>query len=58
MEFKVKGNFDMGSNKKQKFEKVIEAKNKDTAIEKTYSILGSKNRAKRRQIDIKEIEQI
>ncbi|WGI16766.1 50S ribosomal protein L18Ae [Methanonatronarchaeum sp. AMET-Sl] len=56
MEFEVNGYFDMGSNKNQKFKKVIEAENEETAREKIYSILGSKHRAKRRQIQIKEIK--
>ncbi|RZN63479.1 50S ribosomal protein L18Ae [Methanonatronarchaeum sp. AMET6-2] len=58
MKFKVNGKFEMGVNKQQKFEKIIEAQNKDTAIERIYSVLGSKHRVKRRQIEIDEIEKL
>ncbi len=56
MKFKINGYFDMGSNKNQKFQKTVDAENKDIAREKIYSILGSKHRVKRPQIQITEIE--
>lgn len=58
MDYEIKGKFKMGRNKNQKFSKEVEAKNKEFAKEKIYSILGSKHRVKRRDIEIWEIKQI
>jgi len=58
MEYKVKGRFDMGRSKGQKFEKIIEARSEVDAEEKIYSLIGSKHKVKRRNIDIKSIRNV
>lgn len=52
--FQVKGVFKMG-NRNNRFTKVIESNNEKNAIEKVYSLLGSEQRLKRRNIKIKEV---
>ncbi|OFV68008.1 MAG: 50S ribosomal protein L18Ae [Candidatus Syntrophoarchaeum caldarius] len=52
--FQVKGVFKMGS-RNNRFTKVIESNNEKNAIEKVYSLLGSEQRLKRRNIKIKEV---
>ncbi|PTD94039.1 50S ribosomal protein L18a [archaeon SCG-AAA382B04] len=56
MKFEIKGYFKMGKTSHQKFRKEVEAKNKEFAKEKVYSIIGSKHRVKRRDIEIKDIK--
>jgi|Deesub1362A_J573_1020465.scaffolds.fasta_scaffold11255_2 large subunit ribosomal protein LX len=41
-----------------KFTKDLVAENDEEAVEKTYSIIGSKHGLKRRQIEIKSVEEI
>ena len=55
--FKVTGNFRKGK-KSQIFTKEICGKNKQEAEEHVLSIIGSKHRAKRREITIEKIEKI
>jgi len=55
--FRVTGNFRKGK-KRQIFTKEICVKNKQEAEEYVFSIIGSKHRAKRREITIEKIEKI
>lgn len=57
MKYEVKGYFKMGRTSHQKFTKQVEAENEEFAKEKIYSIIGSKHRVKRRNIEIKEIKE-
>ena len=55
--FRITGTFQMGS-KNQHFTKEIIADTTDRAKELTYTIIGSKHRAKRNLISFTEIEEI
>jgi len=52
--FQVQGAFKIG-RRNNRFTKVIESNNEKNAIEKVYSLLGSEQRLKRRNIRIKEV---
>jgi large subunit ribosomal protein LX len=55
--FRITGNFRKGK-KIQKFTKELLVKNKQEAEEHVLSIMGSKHRAKRKEITIEKIEKI
>jgi len=55
--FRVNGTFRMGRNL-QKFTKEVLEESEGSAEEKVLSIIGSKHRVKRTNIDIKEIKEI
>ncbi|OKY79204.1 MAG: Ribosomal protein L20A [Candidatus Methanohalarchaeum thermophilum] len=58
MNYEIKGTFNMGLNRNQKFKKEVEAENDEYAREKIYSILGSKHGVKRSKIQINSIEKL
>ena len=55
--FKVSGNYKKGK-KSHKFTKEVLGENKQGAQEYIYSIIGSKHRVKRREIQIEKVEEI
>ncbi len=57
---RVKGKFRMGrkSSEWQRFTKEVISENEDEAVEKVYSLLGSKHRVKRTNIEIYKTEKI
>lgn len=55
-EFEVKGKYLEKENKK-KFSKKIKSLSEKTAKEKTYALIGSKHKVKRRHIEIEEIKE-
>ncbi len=57
MDFMIKGNFKAG-NKWEKFSKKITSLNKNLALEKTYSLIGSEHGLKRSLIKIESAEEV
>ncbi|HDM25656.1 MAG TPA: 50S ribosomal protein L18a [Thermoplasmatales archaeon] len=55
--FRIEGSFKMGE-KLQPFKKEIIAETKDSAIEKIYSVFGSRHRVKRKEIKIENIQEL
>lgn len=57
---RVKGKFRMGRRKGdfQRFSKEMISETKEDAIEKIYSVLGSKHRTKRTNIHIYEVSEV
>jgi large subunit ribosomal protein LX len=55
--FRVTGTFLMG-RAWQRFRKEVAAPDKDAALEKIYSDLGSKHRVKRRAVRVRSIEEL
>ena len=55
--FKAKGSFKIGE-RFQPFRKEIVAETKDLAIERIYSVFGSRHRVKRKEIKIEEIQEL
>jgi large subunit ribosomal protein LX len=55
--FRIKGEFLMGRTL-QPFTKEVAAKDEADAVEKVLSILGSKHRAKRRDVRIEKVEEL
>ncbi|MFW5904196.1 MAG: 50S ribosomal protein L18Ae [Candidatus Saliniplasma sp.] len=58
--YKVKGKFRMGRRRTdwQHFAKEVVGDDKDSAVEKIYSLLGSKHRVKRTNIKVREVNEI
>jgi len=56
MNFIVKGNFKAGQ-KWEQFTKKITTLNKNLALEKTFSLLGSEHRLRRRLIKINSVDE-
>lgn len=56
MNFIVKGNFKAGK-KWEHFTKMIACQNKNNAIERTYSLIGSEHRLNRSLIKIETVEE-
>jgi len=56
--FKASGSFKMDKRRRQKFRIEIAAEDKDAAVEKVLSTLGSRHRLKRREIEIDELVEI
>ncbi len=58
--YKVKGKFRMGRRRTdwQHFTKEVVSEDQDAAVEKVLSLLGSKHRVKRTNIDIRHVEEI
>lgn len=54
MKFEVKGFF-MKKEKKNNFSRVVDAPNKEKAIEKVYSLFGSEHKVARRHITVNEV---
>lgn len=54
----VKGMFEMGWNKNQRFETEVAAGTKEEAAEKTYSTIGSRHKVERRLIRIETVDEI
>ena len=57
MRFLVKGTLKKGEQR-QKFEKDVEANNKNHAVEKIYTIFGSLYKCKRHLIKIDSVEEL
>ncbi len=55
--FEVQGTITK-KDSKQKFIKKVSSLNTNTAIEKVFSLFGSKNKAKRRDIEITEVKEV
>ncbi len=57
---RVMGKFRMGKKKGewQRFSKEVISEDEDEAIEKIYSLLGSKHRVKRTNISIYDVEEV
>jgi large subunit ribosomal protein LX len=55
VDFEIKGKFKV-KNDWQSFSKVIESNNEKNAVEKTYSLLGSKQGVKRNLVRIEEVK--
>lgn len=53
----IEGDFKIGK-KWQHFKKTIQSNNEKNALEKIYSLLGSKHRMKRNQIKINAIKEV
>jgi len=58
--YRVKGKFRMGRRRGQwqRFAKEVIADDKDDAVEKIYSVLGSKHRVQRTNVKIYETEEV
>ncbi|MFP4050734.1 MAG: 50S ribosomal protein L18Ae [Thermoplasmata archaeon] len=58
--YRVKGKFRMGRKRgqRQRFAKEVIADNKEDAVEKIYSVLGSKHRVQRTNVKIYETEEV
>ncbi len=56
--YKISGTFKMGSIEGNPFTIELAAKKKDEAIDKLYSILGSKHGVKRREVNITEVKSL
>jgi len=56
--FLISGTFKMGLKNTQPFEKQIQAKDKESAKELLYSLIGSKHSCPRRFIKLTKIEEI
>lgn len=57
MDFTVKGTFKAGL-KWEKFSKKVTSQNKNNAMEKTYSLIGSEHGLERRLIKIEGVEEV
>lgn len=55
--FEVTGTVQLGA-KTNPFTKTLQAYNQNHAIEKTMTLFGSKNKAKRRQIQVKTTKEV
>ncbi|HPE62899.1 MAG TPA: 50S ribosomal protein L18Ae [Methanothrix sp.] len=55
VDFEIKGKFKV-RNSWQSFSKVIESNNEKNAVEKIYSLLGSKQGVKRNLVKIEEVK--
>jgi large subunit ribosomal protein LX len=55
VDFEIKGKFKVKNNW-QSFTKVIESQNEKNAVEKAYSLLGSKQGVKRNLVRIEEVK--
>ena len=55
VDFEIKGKFKV-RNSWQSFSKVIDSQNEKNAVEKTYSLLGSKQGVKRNLVRIEEVK--
>ncbi len=53
--YRVEGMFKMGSGW-QRFVKEVEAKKKEDAVEKVYSLLGSHHNVRRSHVKIEKVE--
>ncbi len=56
--YKISGTFKMGSVEQNPFTIELAAKRKDEAVNKLYSILGSKHGVKRREVKITEVKSL
>jgi len=56
--YMVKGSFDMGRKKNQPFTKELIAKDEKDAIERVYSLMGSKHGVRRRYLKITKVEKL
>jgi large subunit ribosomal protein LX len=56
--YRITGKFEMGWIKDQNFVREVAAPNPEKAAEIAYSEIGSKHRARRRQVKIAKIEEI
>ncbi len=57
MDFTVKGTFKAGL-KWEHFSKKVSSQNRDNAIDKTYSLIGSEHGLERRLIKIEGVEEV
>jgi len=55
VDFEIKGKFKV-RNSWQSFSKIIESNNEKNAVEKIYSLLGSKQGVKRNLVKIEEVK--
>ncbi len=55
VDFEIRGKFKVRNNW-QSFTKVIESQNEKNAVEKAYSLLGSKQGVKRNLVRIEEVK--
>ena len=55
-EFIVSGTFKAGSSR-ERFTKTVSSQNRKNAIEKVYSLIGSKHRLKRNFINITDVSE-
>ncbi|MEA1864100.1 MAG: 50S ribosomal protein L18Ae [Euryarchaeota archaeon] len=55
-EFTISGMFKAGSNR-ERFKKTVSSQNRNNAIEKVYSLIGSEHGLKRNFIDITDIDE-
>jgi large subunit ribosomal protein LX len=55
VDFEIRGKFKV-RNSWQSFSKVIESQNEKNAVEKAYSLLGSKQGVKRNLVRIEEVK--
>ncbi|PJA17299.1 MAG: 50S ribosomal protein L18a [Candidatus Diapherotrites archaeon CG_4_10_14_0_2_um_filter_31_5] len=55
--FDVQGKIKNGKNEK-KFLKQVSSLNENTAIEKIFGLFGSKNKIKRRDVEINEVKEV
>ncbi len=56
MEFIISGMFKAGSNR-ERFKKTVSSQNRNNAIEKVYSLIGSEHGLKRNFIEITDIDE-
>ena len=56
--FLVRGKIVKNPREPMRFKKVVKAAKKEHAIEKIYSLMGSRHRAKRRNIIIEEVVEV
>lgn len=58
--YKVKGKFRMGRRRTdwQNFAKEVIGDDEESAVEKIYSLLGSKHRVKRTNVKIREVDEV
>ncbi len=54
----IEGDFNINGKKWQHFKKAIQSNNERNALERIYSMLGSKHRLKRNQIKINAIKEV
>ena len=57
MDFIVKGTFKAGE-KRERFTKTVTSQNKNNALEKAYSLIGSEHGLKRKQINVESVEEV
>ncbi len=55
--FEVHGTLKMGTDEKN-FTKKVMAHNQKNAIERVFTLFGSKNKLKRKKINVKEVKQV